>query len=202
MQLILLHQILPQWLECAQPDMQGHLGDLHSVSSHSIQYFRREVQARGGRRGRARQAGKDGLVANPILRRIRSVDVRRQGDVPNTIEGPKEVFFATRVKAQSPFAEFTAPDHRGVQFVIKSKLLANADLPARADQGLPFDGTELPGQQHLHPASQKLLAGRIAAAHRLGSRPATSPEEPGWQHPSIVHNHQVPRSEQGGQLAK
>ena len=97
--------------------MKGHLRDVGSRVAAGIEHLRGKVQARrGGRRGAAffREYR---LVSLTVCSIRRSVDVRWQRRLPQTIEylGQR----AGGMKAQNAFTEFTFFDHVSVERIME-----------------------------------------------------------------------------------
>jgi hypothetical protein len=79
--------------------------------------------------------GEDGLVFAAILGSIVAMDVRRQWNVPETLQPSQKI--GDILEANSALAELTVLDDFGFQFVRSAfaeiKVLADADLTAGPD---------------------------------------------------------------------
>ena len=109
----LCHLRHPDWLEGAQPDMEGQVGDENASGADSLQDGRGEVQPGSGCGDGTALPGKDGLVALPIERLVRAANVWGQGNMPQNFKPGKEILH--RREAKEAFAELSYGCDRGLQ---------------------------------------------------------------------------------------
>jgi hypothetical protein len=135
---------------------------------HSRKNFRSEMQARGWRRYRTASVCVNRLVAVPILEAVGPVYIGRQGHVSQALNHAEEIY--RRLKPYSAFAKIASGYDFRLQFVVvsfrpvsKKQFFSYSNLPAWADQALPFVWIPryLPGEQHLDAPLEKIASRRI-----------------------------------------
>jgi hypothetical protein len=96
-----------------------------------------------------------------------------------------------RLKAQGPFAEVPATGDLRLKLMFRAKVdgFADANFPARPDEGLPFPWSCLANQKNFHLSAKKLPGSRISVTDRLGMEAGTASEKPSGKDAAIVKNY-------------
>src|SRR2546426_8627139 len=100
-------------LEGSQSHLQGDFADFNAPRAQPVENRRREVQAGSWSGHGAAPAGKDRLVAFAVGRFIGAVDVGRQRNVAQALDGAQQVFASAETKVSE--AIFAAANHLGLQ---------------------------------------------------------------------------------------
>ena len=140
MQLYFVHALHAQRRKRAQAHVQRDARNLHTPRRESIENLRREVQPGRGRGHRSALAGKDGLIALAIFRRIAAVNVCGSGMWPMRSRMAKKS--SHRRKLEQPLAEWAALQHLGFKQQFrrrrgKHQPLADGDFAPRPHQRPP-----------------------------------------------------------------
>jgi hypothetical protein len=146
------------------------------------------------------------LIALAIADRIRAGDVGRERDVADAIERGEEIIFIPGLKADVAFAELSAREDLGLQFILiaEEEAFADSNFAAGANQALPIVGIggELAGQKNFDAAAKEIAGGRIAFANRLGMSAFAPAIQPGWKHAGIVEDDEIAGLQKVGEFTK
>jgi hypothetical protein len=168
------------------------------------QDFRCKVESGGGSGNGSAFAGVDGLVSIAVGGGVVASDVRWQGDVADLFKNGKEIIDWT--EADVPFAKLGAGDDFGMEFIVitEIEMLADADLPTRADQAFPFIWfvMELASKQDLDASVKKIARGGIVGAEGLSLKTATVSVEASGKHPCVIEDDEIVGTEQVGESAE
>jgi len=167
-------------LEGADPHVQRHPGDLDAGGGDLFQQALREVETGRGCGHGSGAAGVDRLIALAVLRRVRPVDVRWQGDVAQ----PLQVGLDRLGEAQEVAAVLALEDHLGNEVLVQLDHRPRLGPAPGLHQRVPLPFAEALDQQQLHL-----------------SRPAgATAEEASGNHPRVVEDQQVAREQQAGEV--
>jgi hypothetical protein len=123
-------------LKGAQADMEGDKRLFGAGLAAAGQDFGGEVES-GGRRGDGTVlAGIDGLVAIAVGGRIGALDVGREGDVAEALEGGIEIRVA--VKPDGALAELAPGNNLAFEALIEPDAFADRQFAAGMDERLPI----------------------------------------------------------------
>jgi hypothetical protein len=124
----------------------------------------------------------DGLITLPVLRFIRSPDVRGKGNMTELLKKIHDLSPGSEPNLRLPPLHFQN---------IPRKILPKLDPGSRSDlfrildQSFPFSWRSIPrGYEKDFALSSSLFL----------------PDEPGWEDPSIIHHDEVPRAQEIGQI--
>ena len=204
MQLVVFDPIDPHRLKRSQAHMQSDLGNFNSAYPNAFEDFRSEVQPRGRSRHRASRPGVNRLVTIAVFGPVFAVDVRRQGHMADSIYQGKEVW--SRIEPDATFAKVTACNNFCLKRdrITEMKPLADPNLPARPNQALPLVQLtrHLAREQHLDLSVQEFLGGPIVRTDWMSTLPAPMTVKASGKDPRIVHDQQVIRPQQIGEIAE
>jgi hypothetical protein len=124
--------------------------------------------------------------------------------MPEPFDETKEILY--RTKSYAALAKTTPGDDFCLQVILisKPKVLSHVNLAPGADQALPFIRflRDLPGEQYLDPALEKVAGCRVVRAHRLRFGPASAAVKAGWKDSRVIEHNQVIRPEEIGKVTK
>ena len=173
--------------EGAQAHMEGHIADGDAHGLHPVHQLPGEVEPGGGGGGGAVVLGVDGLVPPLVLELL--FDVGGQGHPPQPLQNLQED--ALVGEADQAVAALHLPNDLAHQLPVpEGDPGAGPQLLPRADQTLPHVVPPVNEQQHLRRPAGRPVAVEAAA------------QEPGGQHPAVVHDEAVPGPQQVGQLVE
>ena len=146
-----------------------------------------EMQPRRRRRDRPGLACEHGLVAIAIEVQVRPLDVGRQRNVPDRLDGVHHRAGVTRPETDDPPAEVALLEHLAVQrasSALEPHLPAGPHPLTRVHQRLPSLVVDARHEQHLdHSAAGLTLA-----------------NQPCREHPGVVEHHQVAGRQEPGDV--
>ena len=142
MQFVFFDPLCPDGLECSQSHVQGDLCGFYAALFHARKNCRGEVQPSRWGGHRSAFLCINGLVALPVPRSVRAVDVRRQRNVADALDQGKEV--GNHRETDRPFSKSPAVQHLRLKLIVlaEEQCFADPDLPAWADQALPDIGLQ------------------------------------------------------------
>ena len=196
--------------ECAQANVQGQARDLNTLGGDLVLEFGRKVQAGGGRGYGSAFARVNGLVALAIILLIAAVNVGRQRDVADAIEGSVEI--VDRLEAEEAVAVLAAFEDFGLEFDGagwrgEHENLADGDFASGTDERAP---AVIPGRlgEHDFNTAGGRLATPATKTCRWGPRnlvfaaQRASGVEARGDHAAVVENQQISGMEQRGKFGK
>ncbi len=198
-------------LKCAEADVEGDLDGFDAAGADAVENRLREMETGGGRGDGAAGLRVDSLIAIAIGGGIGARDVGRERNVADAVEdvvklGDRAGAVIDRRKTDVAFAEGSAGDDLGLEFVVlaEKQALADADLAAGTNQAFPIVGLggKLASEQDLDASVKKIAGGGVAAADGLGAKAGAVSVETGGKDASVVENYNIVRTEEIGKVAE
>lgn len=180
-------------LEGAESDVEGDVGGLDAALFEGFEYFGREVEASGGRGDGAGLLGVDGLVALAVFGAVFAMDVGRERDVADAVEGGVEV--GDGLEADGALAMFAVGDDFCLETAVaEADDFSGENFAAGAHEGEPFPLGELLGEHDLD------AAGGVMAG--LGVESGALAVEARGDDAGVVEDEEVAGVKEGGKVAE
>jgi len=207
MEFVILDLVDANRLEGSEADVERDFSGLDAAPADTAENLLSEMEAGGGGGYRSALLGVDGLIALAIARRVRAGNVGRERDMADAIEGGEEVVHAgSGREADVALAELGAGEDLGLKFVLvtEEQALADAYLATGTNQAFPIVGFggELPGEQNLDAAAQKIAGCGIVRAEGLSAGALAATIEPGGKDAGVVEDHEIAGPQQIGEVAE
>ena len=130
MDFVLLNNLDPDGLECAEANVQCDLGDFNATGSNAVENLGCEMQPGGGSCDRTKRLGVNRLVLLAVEGGVGAINVGREWNVPDALKNSEEVSY--RIEAQVTFAEGASIDDFGGEVVRISRRIS-AEVNALTD---------------------------------------------------------------------
>lgn len=192
----------PYRLESSQPHVEGDLASLHTAGAQAFKGSLREMKTR--RRGghRAPDFCVNGLVGFAVRRFIAAVNVGRQRDVTQAIDGILDAALA-RCQPNAAHTVLTTAQHLGFQFSLaEHQRFTHAHFASGMHESLPDILALLASQHEFDFGGEELAEGGIVLADLLRAFSTPPAEEPRGKYFGVVEYQEVAGPEDLGEVEK